>query len=229
MGLAAVVAVVTVAGCAAIEAVLPGAGAATGGTPIRIVADVEVEHSHEEGGLELSRWVGSWTHTVEGRASRQGFRQSAERVERAQGRGSETCYYQNPAGDFTITWESELSFRGVHHPIIDVVPDGSDALVLYAVPSETTFVHPGSPPCGPGPEVEPGSLESAYFSSYVLDGDRSPRMDSSTKVSEQDGVVIARIPYDELLDGIDRQGTVEASGFDLGLNRVRVSFELSSG
>jgi hypothetical protein len=199
--------------------------------PVRVVARVSLESTHAIEGMVLSTWAGIWVHRSEGRVTGQGrWRPSLDRVEEAAGSGATHCYYESTRPDFTVRWEGPLSFPGVHRPLLHLTADGSDILVLYAAPFESSYVHPGAPACGPGHPIPAGEREAALFFMDLLDGERSPHAERSSVAAEQEGRVVARIPASTLASGTSLRESVTFRGEDDEITaRLTVELELESG
>jgi len=194
------------------------------GIPIAMEARVQVESREAMDGDELNWLSADWTHQVSGHVSQSlGWQQETQGFIGGYAQGRTHCYSPcGPEHDVVATWASELALddpREQPEFILRLYDD--EALVLYGVPTtiacEITEVT--SPECC-GIEAwwwgESGD-EACRHDVYMLfeDADRAPDADRSTLAVVQSGVVLLRIPLDELREGgtVHRQiSLVESQG-----------------
>ena len=184
--------------------------------PIAMEARVQVESREAMAGDELNWLSADWTHQVSGHVSQSlGWQQETQGFIGGYAQGRTHCYSPcGPEHDVVATWASELALddpREQPEFILRLYDD--EALVLYGVPTtiacEITEVT--SPECC-GIEAwwwgESGD-EACRHDVYLLfeDADRAPDADSSSLAVVQSGVVLLRIPLEELREG----GTLTAN------------------
>lgn len=191
-----------------------------GGTPVKVVADVDFDYRETIDGAELVYSTGSWTHTQEGRLlGTIGWLPHVDQIEEGHGSGRIHCYYDWGQADpsmphWTVQWAGELWFdeaeRDAAPPLIHLARYGDDVLVLYAPPSGFHFWHPGSPDDCQNLDPVPAhqAIGQVWFSLDEVDVERAPDADTATETAIQEGIVLLRIPLDSLSQGTTQSNTV---------------------
>lgn len=200
-----------------------------GGIPIEIEALVAFDNRHLIDGTLLDSYTGEWTHIQEGRLlTTIGWQPHRDRVEGAYGGGRHVCYYdwgdgRDPATPhWTVQWSGALAFddprSGIIYPLIEVAIYGDEALVLYALPREFYYPHPGSPDDCQNPDPVEAHQATGPIAFYLEDVavERPPDAETSTKTVRQNGMVLLRLPLERLRAGVSETGTVDLTGADRG-------------
>lgn len=209
-----------------------------GGIPISMVAEVETDHRETAGGGEVLSWSLAWRHSAEGHLSTTlGWAPAEETFDRGHGYGRDHCF--SPCGaehNLTFNWESELPFDDpLEAPEFHIRIYGDEALVLYGA-ADVAYERPPMPecPCLPDWRIPEGRHAISYETYHYADAERAPDAADSMLDIVQSGVVLLRIPIEELRAGTEITTAVDlneqegdADGFAWE-DRLRITLTLTS-
>jgi len=196
------------------------------GTDVTLAAQVEASFQYDIDGSPLHGWGGTWTHQAVGTLADDGLWLTETPTIEGQGDGFSICY-DDDGSTWQTDWASPLSWPD-GEPQFELVTDGDQVLVLYAVPATIGYLHPGARACASGPPTDAGPQDE-LFTMYLLDGERAAGADTSTRPGVQDGIVVFRIPVDELATGGSWSGTLTTDGHDDGaVARLAATVEVTA-
>jgi hypothetical protein len=202
-------------------------GALGGGTGVTVHAQIDASYHVGEAEFPLHGWEGTIRHDVAGTFGSNGSWQLARVDATGTAEGYEICY-ENDGSVWQIDWASDVHWPGFE-PQVELELHNGDVAVLFALDWMIGFEHPGAPACAAGGPT-PAGPDTTYFSMEVLDGERSPNAASSTRPGVQDGIVVLRIPADELDEGGSWSGTLATSGAEDGVSAtLDVDLQVNSG
>ncbi len=198
-----------------------------GGTDVTITGSIDATYDLENDGYPLYGWQGTVDHTVTGSFGTGGSWFVTRNQATGTGRGYEVCYDAD-GGTRHDDWASDLHWPGFE-PQVELELRGDEVAVLFSLDWQVGFDHPGAPECIPsGPT--PAGPATTYYSMEVLEGERSPDAAISTRPGIQDGIVVMRIPADELAAGGSWSGTLSTAGAADGESAtLDVNLEIASG
>ncbi len=184
-----------------------------GGTDVTVTARVSAVYDVAEAEFPLYGWSGTIEHEVTGVFAGDGTWLAPRSHATGTAEGYDICYDDDGSVRQT-DWASELHWPGFE-PQVELELQGDDVAVLYALDWQVGFEHPGAPACGPGSPT-PAGPDVTYFAMRVLDGERSPDAETSSRPGIQDGIVVLRIPVDDLTAGGSWSATLSTSGAEDG-------------
>lgn len=198
-----------------------------GGTDVTVYGRIEATYDVDGDGLPLYGWQGTVDHEVTGTFGGEGNWFVTRNHATGSGKGYEVCY--DPDGGVrNDDWESALHWPGFE-PQVELELQGDEVAVLFALDWQIGFDHPGAPACVPS-DPTPAGPATTYFSMEVLEGERSPDASTSTRPGIQDGIVVLRIPVDELTAGGTWSGSLLTGGARDGESAaLDVALEVTSG
>jgi hypothetical protein len=198
-----------------------------GGTEVTVRAQVDASYHVGEAELLLHGWEGTVRHDATGTFGSSGAWQLSHVDAAGTAAGYEVCY-DDDGSVWQVDWESDVHWPGFE-PQVELELHGDEVAVLFALDWMIGFEHPGARACAAGGPT-PAGPDTTYFSMEVLDGERSPNADSSSRPGIQDGIVVLRIPADELDAGGSWSGRLATAGAEDGVSAtLDVDLQVSSG
>ncbi len=211
-----------------LDGVSEAIGRASGGsTDVTIRAEVAASYHLADQDYPLYGWEATIDHEVIGLFAGDGSWHVPRVSATGTGEGYEICYPAD-GGTREHFWASELHWPGLE-PQIELEVQGDEVAVLYALDWEVGFDHPGAPPCEPAGETPPGPAVT-HYAMHVLEGERSPNASGSSRVGIYDGIVVMRVPLDELTAGGTWRADHSTSGEQDGESAtLDLQIELTAG